>query len=205
MRAQHAIALFPLLVLPGLSSCGRGMSVVSVNELPIIADAPEAFDPPSLTAAITYDNPNSQLGWGSFDLSAYPELHEIRVGLMMGTPVSATRWNRCPALDLRIDGRPFRLPARYTGVPMAGGVYDAITVELTIEHVRAMAGAQDVTADLCGDVATLSEERLRTLESFVRRFEEMATHDGPSPPSPPPEFDPMVGPDIEPRDPPLPA
>jgi len=136
------------------------------------------------------DPPAFAVGTASLDLSAHPEKHEIRVSLMVGAPVHYKRWSRCHDLHLEVDGEHFELPVSYSGVAMQNGVYDAVTAELSIEHVRAMAHAADVRASICGDVVYPRAERLGQLRDFVQRFEEMATHDGPSLPPPPPEFDP---------------
>jgi hypothetical protein len=72
---------------------------------------------------------------------------------------------------------------------MAGGIYDAVTVDITIDDVRRMAAAEQVEIELCGDRVALSREQRATLPDFVRRFEEMATYDGPSAPEPRPPLD----------------
>jgi hypothetical protein len=70
-----------------------------------------------------------------------------------------------------------------------GGVYDAVSVELTIEDVRRMARGREVTIGLCGDASTLPASERASLFGFVHRFEEMATYDGPPPPKPPRALD----------------
>jgi hypothetical protein len=176
-------------------SCGT--SAHPSQDLPAIDDARPSFVPPSLTASIRYTSDRSSVGWGSFDLTARPEFHEFRVGLMVGLPTHYGRWGACRRLDLMIDGQRVVLPARYSGVPMKGGVYDAVTSELTISDVRAMAHAHLVSADLCGEAVSLPTEQLGGLNDFVRRFEEMATYDGPPPPARPRDLDEAIEPSFE--------
>ncbi len=145
--------------------------------------------PPPLALTIHYDDPSSELGWGSFDLSARPMEHEFRVDLMVGAAVRTPRWRYCGAGELAIDGRHKMLPLRWSGVPMAEGLYDAVTVDITIEDVRAMSSAEHVEVEVCGDRVALQRSQLRDLGDFVRRFEEMATYDGPPAPAPPPPLD----------------
>jgi len=80
---------------------------------------------------------------------------------------------------------------------MDEGVYDAVTAELTISDVRAMSRADQVTAHLCGEAVTLPTAQLRQLDDFVRRFEEMATYDGPPPPTRPRDLDEDIEPSSE--------
>ncbi len=170
----------PLSVDLGLSAWGSG----------VMADADPPYTPPSLTAELRYQAPQSALGWGSVDLSAHPEDHEIRVSVMLGAPVAGARWEHCKELHMRVDGEETKHPTRYSGVPMdGGGVYDAVSVELTIDDVRRMSRGRDVHLGLCGDVLSLPAAERASLSSFVRRFEEMATYDGPPPPKPPRELD----------------
>jgi len=163
---------------------------------PAGVDDPEAtstdrfeFVPPPLAFSLHYDDPRSTVGWGSFDLRARPAEHEFRVDLLLGTASTASRWNRCETAEVHVDGATTRLPVRYSGVPLSSGVWDAVQVEVTIEHVRAMAAARDVSVDLCGDVVAVQDQKLGELHEFIRRFEEMATYEGPPAPEPPPPLD----------------
>jgi len=157
--------------------------------LDVIADAEPAYTPPSLRAAVRYENVQSPLGWGSVDLSAHPEDHEFRVNVMLGAPVAARRWDHCKELSMDVDGVETKHVTRYSGVDMATGVYDAVSVELTIDDVRRMARGHEVRVGLCGDAMTLPAAERASLSDFVSRFEEMATYEGPPPPKPPRELD----------------
>lgn len=153
-------------------------------------DLPQAQNPPPpLELTILYDDPRSELGWGNLALSARPMEHEIRVDMMVGAPVRTPRWRYCGAGELSIDGRRTILPLQYSGVPMQSGIYDAVTVDITIEDVRAMSRADDVSVTVCGDRVALRREQLLDLGGFVRRFEEMATYDGPPAPMRPHTLD----------------
>jgi hypothetical protein len=124
------------------------------------------------------------------DLSAHPEDHEFRVSLMLGAPVTGARWDHCKELRMSVDGAQTQHVTKYTGVPMdGGGVYDAVTVELTIDDIRRMSRGHDVHLTLCGDDLSLPARERASLSGFVRRFEEMATYEGPPPPKPPRELD----------------
>lgn len=165
------------------SEGGHGAAV------PVRADEPRPVAPAPLAVALRYPDPSSNVGWGSLDLSAHPMEHEIRVDMMVGAAVSATRWRYCGAGELSVDGRRQILPLRYSGVPMDDGLYDAVTVDITIEDVRRMADADDVEVVLCGHRVSLSRDQLGSLHDFVRRFEEMATYEGPPAPEPRPTLD----------------
>lgn len=180
--ARYAAAI--VVILLGLSG-SEDPTPMPAPGLEMMADAASGFTPPSLTAAVRCDAPVSVLGWLSVDLSAHPEEHEFRVIATFGAPLSAERWQGCRVLELDVDGAVTRVETRYTGVPMERGVYDAVNVELTIDDVRRIAGARRVRANLCGDEMELPRAERAALSSFVRRFDEMATYDGPSPPSPP--------------------
>lgn len=195
-----------LAVLLGLSGSLAGEAApgdAADDGMRVIEDAPFEYEPPTLTAQLHLDVPESKLGFGALDSSAHPEDHELRVGVTLGAAVDEKRWDLCPMLLVDIDGIHAKLETKYFGVPMEGGVYDAVSVELSIEHVRAMVSAESVTASLCGDELRLEPAERAQLLDFVRRFEEMATYDGPPPPAPPRELDRR---DEEPEEaPPLPA
>lgn len=147
---------------------------------------------PAVRAELRYPSARSTVGWGTFDLSASPDRDEIHVDLLLGVPARERRWT-CGAMELDIDGRRVRLAARQGGVPMEGGVFDAVTAALSIEHVRAMVEAQRVRVSICGEEITLPLRERRRLEAFVRDFDDIGLYVGPSAPAPPPE----LGPDHE--------
>jgi hypothetical protein len=162
----------------------------------VIEDAPPPFEPPPLTAALHVPLAYSETGRGALELTADPDEHEIRVGLLVGVPVAETRWERCKRVRLVIDGTAEMLKARYWGSPMGDeGVYDAVGVELTIVQVRAMIGARVVRAELCGDALELPASERAELRDFVDEFDHLASPGRPSPPPPPPTAEPDVDPD----------
>lgn len=158
------------------------------SELPMVAD--RGLDAPPVSAELTYRSQRSLLGWGNFDLSADPDYDEIHVQLLLGTPASRRHWDRCEELRLQIDGVTERVRTKYAGVPMRDGVFDAVTAELSILTVRAMAGATSVRADLCGEHVELDPSARARLVDFVRRFDTLGIYDGPSLPKPPRELGP---------------
>lgn len=174
--------LFLLLVVLAACRSEDSASPSAVGTTP-------AANPPPLELTFHYEDPRSELGWGNLALSARPMEHEIRVDMMVGAPVRTPRWRYCGAGELSIDGRTKMLPLQWSGVPMQSGVYDAVTVDITIEDVRAMSRAHDVSVEVCGDRVALRREQLRDLGGFVRRFEEMATYEGPPAPRRPHTLD----------------
>ena len=163
-----------------IAGCGGGRGDTTDSLLERTPTQPR----PTLSTQLRYDAPQSTVGWGTFDLSARPESNEIDVGLMAGLPVESARWRECQRAELNIDGEHHALEARYFGVPMEDGDYDAVSIDLTIEHVRAMAGATSVTASVCGDRFAIARGQLTKLRAFVRRFDTLASPTRPSRPTP---------------------
>ncbi len=157
--------------------------------LTTVADLPFSWSP-SVAAEMTFDSQRSNVGWGSFDLSAAPEHDDIRVDVLVGTPSAHMRWHRCGELRLRVDGHEERVQARWAGVRMSGGIFDAVTAALTIEHVRALARAKRASAELCGESFELTRAQRARLRAFVENFDDIATYHGPSAPTPKPELGP---------------
>src|SRR5687768_11904838 len=138
-----------LLWAAGLGACSP--SVPPREDAVSTTVAIREASPPPLAWTHSYEDPSSALGYGTLDLSARPMQHEIRVDMMVGAPMRAPRWRYCGAGALSIDARHKILPLRWSGVPMGSGLYDAVTVDITIEDVRAMSRAESVTVDVCGD------------------------------------------------------
>ncbi|MEM9067579.1 MAG: hypothetical protein AAGE52_03705 [Myxococcota bacterium] len=178
------------------------------NDQPaLIQDEPFVFRP-SVTAELTYRSERSPVGWGSFDLTAAPERNEIRVDLLLGTPASVQRWT-CGRMELDIDGDAQSLSVNYAGVPMNGGVYDAVSAKLSIEDVRAMHRARNVAVNICGERVDLPRAERTRLRDFVEDFDDIGLYVGPSAPTPPPELGPehewLISDPIEPGDFPAPV
>lgn len=181
-----SLRVFVLVLAVAVGNCA-GSPAPREGEIPLIADG--AFDPPSLNRVIPFERGVAPMGVGSFDFAANPEEHEFRVSLIVGQTAPTRRWGRCGSVGLDVDGRWHDLPARESGSEHVDWVFDAVGVELTIEHVRAMAAARRVSLSMCGDVVVVPAQALPSLRDFVRRFEEMATYDGPPPPRPPEPLD----------------
>lgn len=143
---------------------------------------------PSVSAELTFDAERSPVGWGSFDLTAHPELDEIRVDLLVGMPADDARWSGCKNMRLTADGETRVRKAQWAGVPMREGVFDAMRARLTIEDVRMLIGANEAHGEICGERFELS--RRHGLRDFVEAFDEIATTHGPSAPTPPFELSP---------------
>jgi hypothetical protein len=179
-----------VLLLAWLGACGRGAAApAETDQLTLIGDDP-MIDVPSLRRVISFEPRRQELGWGSFDFAANPEEHEFRVSLIVGEQAAERRWSRCDHVDVHIDGQSRRFPARYAGVGMGETLFDAVSVELSIEDVEQIARARRVSVAPCGDAIALPSHELEGLNDFVREFVEMATYDGPAPPRPPPELRP---------------
>jgi hypothetical protein len=159
-----------------------------MDDLASIGDEPFVFEP-SVTAEMVFSSAASRVGWGSFDLTAAPEHDEIRVDLLVGKASPAASWHRCHAIEIFVDDQSIVTRSEYAGVPMASGVWDALTAKLTIAHVRDIRAADRVDVDVCGDRFTLPSAQRTHLSAFVRRFDDLALWVGPSAPTPKPELD----------------
>ena len=154
----------------------------------VVGDDLEAYAS-TLTADLTFDNPRSPAGWGSLDLSAAPERDEVRVDVVVGTPAVERRFT-CGELDVIIDGVAETVRASELAVPTNEGFFDAVNARMTIDHVRRMVDARAVRLELCGEGFDLPRADRARLRDFVRRFDDLATNDGPSLPFAPPELGP---------------
>ena len=183
---RTALACLVLLATSGRTPHGEPGG--EPEALPTVAD--RLLSEPPVSAELIYRSPRSTLGWGNFDLSADPDYDEIHVNLLLGTPAQRRHWHRCTSLHIEADGRHWRVPTRYAGVPMRRGVFDAVSAKLNILHVREMATALQVHADLCGERVTFDAEAQHRLQDFVKSFDALGIYDGPSLPEPPPELGP---------------
>lgn len=145
---------------------------------------------PTVSTDLTFESERSELGWGSFDLTAVPEVDEIRVDLVIGVPAAETAWQACKRVELVGEHSRVMRTADWAGVPMAHGVFDSLRGRLTIEDVRLM--ARDVTsfAEVCGERVIFSDEARQSMLRFVETFDELALSTGESAPSPPLELGP---------------
>ena len=173
-----------LVIAVTAASCHAGSSAPT-DDVVLIADA-TPDDNPSLSHRIEFEPRRPELGYGSFDFAAHPEEDEIRVSLIVGERAGTTRWLSCARVELQIEGDRSTVTSSYMGVPMEGGVFDALSLDLTLDHVRAMSMAARASVRVCGDEVPVPPRELRQLARFVRQFEKMATYDGPPPPPPPP-------------------
>lgn len=165
----------------------RPMRAVSSGDglgLPIARVRPE----PPLATHLTFPHPASRLGWGSFDLAAAPETDEIGVRVTLGAAVWTARWASCTHMRLRAGTRVEEVPLRHIEVGMGGGVYEAVTARLSIEHLRLLAEAPSLEAEVCEDRLPLAGPGGHAVRQFVRDFDDRALYDGPPPPPPPPEL-----------------
>lgn len=164
------------------------IAAVPPSQEAVVGDDLDAYGS-TLSAELTFDNPRSPAGWGSLDFSAAPERDEVRVDVVVGTPAPERRFT-CGELQVVIDGTPETVSASALAVPTNDGFFDAVNARMTIDHVRRMVDASSVRLELCGEGFDLPRTDRMRLRDFVRRFDDLATNDGPSLPFPPPELGP---------------
>lgn len=153
--------------------------------------ATEAFSLyPTVSTDLTFHSERSQLGWGSFDLTAVPEVDEIRVDLVIGVPAAEVAWGGCKRLELVSAHSRVVRSADWAGVPMESGVFDSLRGRLTIEDVRRLARDETSFADVCGERVLFDDEARESMLRFVEIFDELALTTGESAPSPPLELGP---------------
>ena len=123
--------------------------------------------------------------WGS------PADDSLHVQALFDRVSPVRRWG--PACDVRlhIDGREVAMGALDVGQPLPTGVYEAVTVQLGIEEVRALAHARVASGEVCGDALRLDLGALRTLRLFVAQFDRHA-----SPRAPRRDRTPLAGPEL---------
>lgn len=161
----------------------------------------EAFELyPSVSADVNFESPRSRLGWGSFDLTAVPEVDEIRVDVVIGIPAETLEWRACKRVELVGEEIRVARSADWAGVPMAEGVFDSVRGQLTIEDVRRIAEDEKSFASVCGERVRFGEEARRSIGEFVEAFDASALSTGESAPSPPIELGPEH--DFFPEEPP---
>jgi hypothetical protein len=166
-----------------------GSSFASGPSLDVIGT--EAFSLyPTVTTDLTFESERSQLGWGSFDLTAVPEVDEIRVDLVIGVPAAEIAWRSCKRLEFVGEHSRVVRSADWAGVPMTHGVYDSLRGRLTIEDVRSLARDETSFADVCGEHVRFDAEARQSMLRFVETFDELALTTGESAPSPPLELGP---------------
>ena len=145
---------------------------------------------PTVATDLTFHSERSRLGWGSFYLTAVPEVDEIRVDLVIGVPAADTAWANCKRLEFIGENSHVVRSADWAGVPMASGVFDSLRGRLTIEDVRSLARDASSYADVCGERVEFDDAARRSMRRFVRTFDELALSTGESAPSPPLELGP---------------
>lgn len=135
---------------------------------------------PDLRAQIPWPNVASLWGWGALRIVGRPRHDELRVHAIVDAPASARRWGATCEVTMRIDAQHLSLRASYVGRPLSRGVYDAVRLNLPIETIRAIARAQRVEGEVCGDRFELGAEQRATVARFVQRFDELAVPDRPA-------------------------
>ncbi|NOY91676.1 MAG: hypothetical protein GXP55_10785 [Deltaproteobacteria bacterium] len=179
---NHArFALVPLLLLLPQQTPPAPRVSLPV-EWTLVAVVPPT---PALSTGIALELSRAALGRGHLDLSADPGVDHVRVHALLGAAVSSPRWQACQDLFISIDGQARRRARlRPALVRMPGGVYDAVTADLTILDVRAMARAQSVRLEVCGEQLPLPGDASARLADFVERFYRLGEFQGPAPPAP---------------------
>jgi len=172
-----------LLLLPPQGVCVDALPPAAGPDLELVEVVPPT---PALSAAIQLDLSRAPLGRGHLDLSADPGVDEVRVHVLLGAAVASARWQVCSDLHISIDGSAQHLRLRPAAVSMPGGVYDAVTTDLTILDVQAMARARSVRLELCGEELRLPGDASARLVEFVERFYRLGEFQGPAPRAPTP-------------------
>jgi hypothetical protein len=170
-----------------ITGCGSSAApaVSSETDPELIGDDPGPE--PSVRASLSFRDPSALLTTGNVDLSARPEHHEFRVHLMVGATREERIYAPCRQIQLRMDGRVVSAQSLDTSADLSSGVYDAVSTDITIADVRALARSREAVLDVCGTSIALHETDRSALDDFIRAFDAMATYDGPAPP-PPPEY-----------------
>lgn len=146
---------------------------------------------PDLRAQIPWPNGASLWGWGALRIMGRPRDDELRVHAIVDAPADARRWGATCEVTMRIDAQELSLRASYVGRPLSRGVYDAVRLNLPIETLRAIAHAERVEGEVCGDRFEIGAEQRATVARFVQRFDELAAPDLPARGAPPAD-----GPDL---------
>lgn len=174
----RAAPMFALLLLVPPRGSGRDLPrQPDPPELVLVAVVPAT---PALSAAIPLVVTRAPRGRGHLDLSADPSVDEVRVHVLLGAAAASPRWQGCHDLTIFIDGSAQVARLRPAAVSMPGGVYDAVTTDLTILDVRAMARARSVRIELCGEELRLPGDASARLREFVKRFYRLGELQGPA-------------------------
>jgi hypothetical protein len=131
---------------------------------------------PTLRAELPWSNDASLYGWGSVRFVGRPRTNELHVRVIIDAPTAARRWGSVCALHLEGESGSVERSAAYVGRPMDGGaMYDAISIDMSIEELRQLAAATHIEGSVCGDRLALGPAPLATLRAFVAQFDELAT------------------------------
>ncbi|HJK97144.1 MAG TPA: hypothetical protein RMF84_07965 [Polyangiaceae bacterium LLY-WYZ-14_1] len=187
----------PLLAMAGSALLAACQSQVGAFEDPVrVAEAERPGDGgpngrPSVQARLWFDHPDAVAGPGSLSLRGNPWRDELEVHLVVGLPVRAARWQRCPRLELATGDRRLTLPARWRGVAMSGGRrLDALTGRVPLPFLRAVRRDGQLELLACGRRISLHRPDLDAVDRFLERFDDRARH----PPPPPRLPNPLVHP-----------
>ncbi|WP_157069509.1 hypothetical protein [Sandaracinus amylolyticus] len=146
---------------------------------------------PDLRAQIPWPNVASLWGWGALRIWGRPRDDEMHVHAIVDAPARARRWGAMCDVRMEIDGERVALRASYIGRPLTRGVYDAVRLDLSIETLRAIARADRVEGEVCGDRFEIGAEQRATVARFVERFDDLAVPSEPLRGAPP-----SSGPDL---------
>lgn len=170
-----------------VASCGAGVSTPSVpswaRALPTdlapegtLEVRPESSEQPELDLRLPWRNAGAMLGWGAAHFWARPGRDHVSVTAIFDAPSREARWTACTDVSLRFDGDTTPVPTRYIGHPVAGAemVYEAVQLELNVQHLRALALARTAGAEVCGDSLVLSPEQQASMRRFVEWFDHLS-------------------------------
>ena len=176
-----------LLFASALLSCGAApleavtpaWALALPENLPLEGELvvrPEATEEPSIELRFPWRNPDAVLGWGAAHLWARPGRDHVSVSAIVDAPSQHERWGECHEIVIMVDGERLPVRAEKVGRPMNAGqmYYEAVQLQLGIQHLRALADGRDARASICGDEMVLSEEQQTSMAHFVQWFDHLA-------------------------------
>ncbi|MFK7986881.1 MAG: hypothetical protein AB8I08_12725 [Sandaracinaceae bacterium] len=177
------LALASTLVL----SCGAGIPAPAApswaHALPAdlaldgtLQIRPESTEAPALDLRLPWRNGGAMLGWGAAHFWARPGRDHVSVTAIFDAPSRTPRWGGCDEVALVVDGDAEPVPTRYIGHPVEGAdmVYEAVQLELNVQHLRSLALGRTAEAEVCGDRLVLTGAQQATVRRFVEWFDHLS-------------------------------
>ncbi len=166
-----AARLAALGCLVGASPSHAPSERAATEPAPDIVEVRAGESGPRVRGEVRWPAAEGQGDGGTLRLWGSPADDALHVQALFDRVSPVRRWGPACDVRLRIDGREVAMGARDVGQPLPTGVYEAVTVQLGIEEVRALAHAQRASGEVCGDALRLDLGALRTLRLFVEQFD----------------------------------